>query len=99
MHQVSKPRPANHSIAEESGRPGTCRSKVGCDAIEEPCTKRIVPLAFPCAFFSQRKSRTSPFWVQCSMPFMLRFYARIGRLTEGERMDTFPKLLMHHAQV
>ena len=42
-HQVSKPRAANQSITEESGRPGTCRSKVGCDAIDEPCTNRMVP--------------------------------------------------------
>ena len=25
------------------GRPGTCRSKVGCEAIDEPCTNRMVP--------------------------------------------------------
>src|SRR5256885_3849591 len=43
MHQVSKPRAANQSITEESGRPGTFRSKVGCEAIEEPCTKSTVP--------------------------------------------------------
>src|SRR3972149_4876981 len=29
MHQVSKPRAANQSMADESGRPGTCRSKGG----------------------------------------------------------------------
>src|SRR5438128_9585028 len=79
MHQVSKPRPANHSMAEECGRPGTCRSKVGCEAMDEPCTKRIVPRRFPgvpdgAAFFCHRKRRTSPagvaLVVQCSLPFM-----------------------------
>src|SRR6185503_2573245 len=71
MHQVSKPRSANHSITEEPGRPGTCRSKVGCEPIDEPCTKRIVPLGVPAAEgFCQRKSLTSPLWVQCSLPCM-----------------------------
>src|SRR3954469_8828950 len=71
MVQVSKPREANQSMTEESGRPGTVRSKVGCDAIDEPCTKRTVPcFAVAAAFaFCQRKSRTSPFLVQCSRPF------------------------------
>src|SRR6185436_14995629 len=70
MHQVSKPRAANHSITEECGRPGTYRSKVGCEAIDEPCTKRTVPkCGTPAAgFLFQRKSRTSPFFVQCSVP-------------------------------
>src|SRR5262245_54695201 len=69
MHQVSKPRAANQSITEESGRPGTCRSKVGCEAMEEPCTNRIVPLgAPPGAALFQRKSLTSPLRVQCSFP-------------------------------
>src|SRR2546422_7307690 len=73
MHQVSKPRAANQSIAEESGRPGTCRSKVGCEAIEEPCTKSTVPrFRVPAAGgFCQRKSftpRAPPLWVQCSFP-------------------------------
>src|SRR2546426_7231706 len=65
---VSKPRRANQSIAEESVRPGTCRSKVGCEAMEEPCTNRMVP-AFGCAVagFSHRNRRTSPLSVQCSV--------------------------------
>ena len=73
-HQVSKPRAAKKSMAENSGRPGTCRSKVGCEAIEEPCTNRIVPwvLAGSPAYFSHRKSRTSlPLLVQCSSPRMV----------------------------
>src|SRR5512138_3607411 len=72
MHQVSKPRSANHSIAEECGRPGTSRSKVGCEAIEEPCTKKRVPCGAPEAGLCQRKSLTSPLRVQCSVPFIPR---------------------------
>src|ERR1043165_8465974 len=59
-------------MAEEPGRPGTSRSNVGCDAIEEPCTSRIVPLVCagsPATLF-QRKSLTSPLSVQCSVPRM-----------------------------
>src|ERR1700716_742780 len=69
-HQQSKPRAANQSIAEESGRPGTCRSKVGCEAIEEPCTNRIVPVLWPgsTAHLFHRNSFTSPLSVQCSVP-------------------------------
>src|SRR3954469_18221524 len=71
MHQVSKPRSANHSITEEFGLPGTCRSKVGCEAIDEPCTKRMVAFGAPAAEgLFQRKSLTSPFRVQCSVPFI-----------------------------
>src|SRR5690348_1904022 len=57
-------------MAEESERPGTKRSNVGCAAIDEPCTKKIVPRAFvPGAGLRfQRKSFTSPFAVQCSVP-------------------------------
>src|SRR5215470_18958012 len=72
-HQVSKPRAAKKSMAENSGRPDTCRSKVGCDAIEEPCTNRIVPRVCPGspAYFSHRNSFTSlPLVVQCSSPRM-----------------------------
>src|SRR5262245_41298321 len=70
MHQVSKPRAANQSIADESGRPGTCRSKVGCDAIDEPWTNRIVPLASrdSTLLLRHRNSRMSPLRVQCSVP-------------------------------
>src|SRR6476646_563631 len=69
--QQSKPRPANQSMAEESGRPGTCRSNVGCAAIEEPCTNKIVPMLLPGspAHFSHRNSFTPPsLVVQCSSP-------------------------------
>src|SRR5581483_527318 len=68
-HQQSKLFLAKKSMAEESGRPGTCRSKVGCAAIEEPCTNRMVPaVAFgSAAYFSNRNSFTPPgFSVQCS---------------------------------
>src|SRR6266446_2700283 len=72
-HQVSKPRAAKKSIAENSLRPGTCRSKVGCEAIDEPCTNRIVPrvCAGSPAHFSHMNSFTSlPLLVQCSSPRM-----------------------------
>src|SRR3954465_16038624 len=97
MVHVSKPRSANHSMADECGRPGTCRSKVGCEAIDEPCTKKIVPRAVPDATgLCQRNSLMSPFLIQCSEPFMdakpsvcgrkRRFYARIRRPRE-RRLD------------
>jgi hypothetical protein len=35
-HQHTKPRRANQSITDEWGRPGTVKSNVGCDAIDEP---------------------------------------------------------------
>src|SRR3954462_8465067 len=74
-HQVSKPRSANQSMTEEYGRPGTCRSNVGCPAMEEPCTNRIVPRGFaPAVAFCHRKRRTAPslvfLVVQCYCPFM-----------------------------
>src|SRR5262245_34721583 len=114
--QVSKPRSPNQSITEECGRPGTLRSKVGWPAIDEPCTKRIVPFDLPTAGFSQRKRRTSPaavlLLIQCSLPFMNRTVADFvqesaGLSTDEEAsmapdigtLDTFPKLLMHHARV
>src|SRR5512142_2865375 len=67
--QQTKPRCANQSITEESGRPGTLRSNVGCDAIDEPCTNSTagLPAGEP-QNFSHRNKRTSPLWVQCSMP-------------------------------
>src|SRR5512139_61514 len=75
MHQVSNPRAANQSMTEESGRPGTWRSKVGCEAIDDPCTKSTVPrFRVPAAAgFCHRKSLIgSPFFppllVQCSFP-------------------------------
>src|SRR5919204_87456 len=70
MVQVSKPRSVNHSITEECGLPGTCKSKVGCDAIDEPCTKRMVPFVLSAGVLRQRKSLTSPLRVQCSVPCM-----------------------------
>src|SRR3954470_1080012 len=71
-HQVSKPRAAKKSIADESGRPGTWRSKVGCEAIEEPCTTRIRPAGRDgsAAYFSHMNRRASPLVVQCSSPRM-----------------------------
>src|SRR5919204_2960773 len=70
-HQVSYPRAGKKSITEESARPGTCRSKVGCDAMDEPCTNKIRPAgpdgSPPCLF--HRNRRTSlPLLVQCSSP-------------------------------
>jgi hypothetical protein len=72
-HHVLKPRFANQSIAEESGRPGTVRSNVGCEAIEDPCTNRMVGFDASGAptYFSQRKSLMSPLRVQCSLPVTL----------------------------
>src|SRR4030088_2289983 len=67
--QHTKPRRANQSMTEESGLSGTVRSNVGCDAIDEPCTKRIagLPSGAP-ANFSQSKRRTSPLCVYCPTP-------------------------------
>src|ERR1700732_959890 len=68
-HQQSKLRRANQSMTDESGRPSTCKSKVGCDAMDEPCTNKILPAALvgSPADFSNRKSFTSPsLAVQCS---------------------------------
>jgi len=70
MVQQSKPRAANQSITEEYGRPGTFRSKVGCEAIEEPWTKKMVPAAAPAARLRQRNSFTSPLRVQYSLPWV-----------------------------
>src|SRR3954464_13668309 len=68
-HQVSYPCLAKYSIADESGRPGTSRSKVGCEAIEEPCTNRTVPLVLAgSTTFLHMKSLPSPLVVQCSVP-------------------------------
>src|SRR6266567_2703723 len=68
-HQQTKPRFANQSITEESARPGTERSKVGCDAIDEPCTNSIagLPSGEP-TYFSHRNKLTSPLFAQCSAP-------------------------------
>src|SRR6185295_6805807 len=60
--------------------PGTSRSKVGCEAIDDPCTKRIVPLGAEGWRFRQRKSRISPSLVgrlvQCSVPFIERLLCK-----------------------
>src|SRR6267378_3819866 len=85
MVHVSKPRSANHSITEECGRPGTWRSKVGCEAIDEPCTKRIVPRVAPGGALRQRKSLTSPLRVQCSVPFIAVLYAHGTRAFQSVR--------------
>src|SRR6185437_3007000 len=68
-HQQANPRRANQSITDESGRPGTLRSNVGCDAIDEPCTNSTT--GFPegeSTNFSHRKRRTPSFNVQCATP-------------------------------
>jgi hypothetical protein len=60
--QHAKPRRANQSMTDESGRPGTVRSNVGCDAIDEPCTNSTT--GFPSGEstnFSHRKSRIPSF--------------------------------------
>src|SRR6202035_2549465 len=72
-HQVSKPRAAKKSIAEESARPGTCRSKVGCEAMDEPCTNKILPAGpegSPACLFHRNRRTSPPFSVQCSSPRM-----------------------------
>src|ERR671937_1211136 len=70
-HQVSYPRAEKKPIPENSPRPGTCRSKVGCDAMDAPCTNKIRPAgpdgSAPCLF--HRNRRTSlPLLVQCFSP-------------------------------
>ncbi len=57
------------------GWPGTWRSKLGVDAIEEPCTSSAVPRKLPSKageYFSQAKMRIGPlawaFVTQCSTP-------------------------------
>ncbi|MFI4961418.1 MAG: hypothetical protein ACHP82_08205 [Hyphomicrobiales bacterium] len=60
-------------MTEESGRPGTCKSKVGCEAMDEPCTNRMVPMLLPGspAHFANRNSFTPPsLLVQCSAPLI-----------------------------
>src|ERR1700722_376841 len=74
-------------MAEESGRPGTSRSKVGWPAIDEPCTNRMMPLAWAgsASHLFHRKSFTLPsLVVQCSAP------AR--RCGEGEFASDFGSL-------
>src|SRR3984957_18832991 len=71
-------------MAEESGRPGTSRSKVGWLAIEEPCTNRTMPFACAgsCSHLFHRKSFTLPsLLVQCS--------GRARRCGEGDLATSF----------
>jgi hypothetical protein len=65
-------------------RPGTCRSNVGCDAIDEPWTNRIVPFASrgSTALFRHRNSRTSPLRVQCSVPCNLASLIILTSITQ-----------------
>src|SRR6266404_4270965 len=67
--QHTKPRRANQSMTEESDLPGTYKSNVGCDAIDEPCTNRSagLPSGEP-TNFSHIKRRTPSLCVQCSTP-------------------------------
>src|SRR6202043_4042703 len=71
-HQQSKLCRAKKSITEESGRPGTCRSNVGCAAMDEPWTNRMVPAV--CrgspAHFSNMNSFAPSLLVQCSSPLI-----------------------------
>src|SRR5881409_1327928 len=68
-HQLTHPRRANQSITEESGRPGTARSNVGCDAIDEPCTNSTAGLlSGESTYFSHNNRRTSPLCAQCPTP-------------------------------
>src|SRR6185295_13411278 len=85
--QQTKPRRANQSITEESARPGTVRSNVGCDAIDDPCTKSTAGLfsAVP-TYFSHRKRRTSPLRVQCSTPVTAASAARASFICTPKRV-------------
>jgi hypothetical protein len=103
-HQQTKPRCANQSITDESGRPGTERSNVGCDAIEEPWTNSTAGLAEgEPTNFSHMKSRTSPsavgLVVQCSTPVtgakgccveVIADRKRVGQRGEGGRFSVRP---------
>src|SRR5215470_6062286 len=93
--QQSNPSLAKWSIAEESGRPGTCRSKVGCAAIDEPCTNRIVPmlLAGSPAHFSNRNSFTPPsLVVQWSSPLTATVGLLISFITSPVLMISVDRL-------
>src|SRR5579871_2485615 len=67
---VSYPCPAKNSIAEEFGRPGNWKSKVGCDAMEDPWTNRMIPFAAAgsTAHLFHINRFTSPLRAQCSVP-------------------------------
>src|ERR1700688_65155 len=67
-HQQSKFCRAKKATTGDAGRPGTCRSNVGCAARDEPCTNRMVPavcFGSP-AHFSNRNSFAPSLVVQCS---------------------------------
>src|SRR5262245_42037021 len=94
-HQQTNPRSANQSITDESGRPGTVRSKVGCEAIDEPWTNRIagLPSGVP-VNFSQRNRRTSPsgvgLVVQCSTPVTVEAEVALSFMRgDSVKVDSF----------
>src|SRR6185295_949574 len=93
--QQTKPRRANQSIADESGRPGTVRSNVGCDAIDEPWTNSTAgfPSGVP-ANFSHRNRRTSPLLVQCSTPLTVVFSMALVRFGAGLAHDLRPLIAL-----
>jgi hypothetical protein len=71
-HQQAKPRRANQSITDESGLPGTIKSNVGCDAIDEPCTNSTAGLpAGESTNFSHKKSRMPLYDASCATPWTL----------------------------
>src|SRR5262249_10426088 len=94
-HQVSKPRAAKKSITEESARPGTCRSKVGCEAMDEPCTNKILPAGLegsPACLFQRNRRTSLPLSVQCSSPRMTAA-GEMGLFTGGLLvLDVSPRL-------
>src|SRR5262245_16604083 len=60
-------------MTEESAHPGTCRSKVGCEAMDEPCTNKILPAGpegSPACLFHRNRRTSLPLSVQCSSPRM-----------------------------
>src|SRR6185503_11604082 len=71
----------------------------------------MVPFGAPTAGFCHMNRRTSPFLIQCSLPFIGRTLSdsvqKSAGLSQDEEasmaidtgtLDTFPKLLMHHAR-
>src|SRR5665213_228401 len=106
-HHATKPRRANQSITDESGRPGTARSNVGCDAIDEPCTNSTagLPSGVP-TYFSHRNRRTPPLRVQCATPVTAALESsvafcivlvgcRVGMVREGGSVDLRAGFLDH----
>src|SRR3954453_4348708 len=103
-HQQVKPRCANQSITEESGRPRTVRSKVGSEAIDDPCTNSTAGLASgEPAYFSHRNSRTSPasvvLRVQCSRPVTAEVLMEVwvGKVREGRTSLELGAGVLDHA--